>query len=240
MHFSSTMPHTQVSARKICDLSTIWSFCSTTPTNIPLLRFVSPRCCSCLACRVASPPPRRDGAALGGWERSRRCGRAADLCRDQGGRGQQKRPWPQTQKGFRFSICFGSGPGGLKQKEGRCWKILNDIAIFILTWFHANWLLLFRLLSGSNSDKNPWKRRGCGAPKCRTTSCVLSHRRKRGENAMPTHYPHVLNLIWFNSRIVPVLWKELWRDMLKTWSHGCTPGFPTCDHKITWGFAVHV
>ena len=109
-----------------------WSFCSTTPTNIPLLRFVSPRCCSCLACRVASPPPRRDGAALGGWERSRRCGRAADLCRDQGGRGQQKRPWPQ--KGFRFSSCFGSGSGEVMEgvRGAANFFVILDVAWYLL------------------------------------------------------------------------------------------------------------
>ena len=58
---------------------------------------------------AAAPPsashpqrPRRDGAVSCGSERPRRRGRAADLCRGQGGRGRHLRPWPR--KGFRVVL----------------------------------------------------------------------------------------------------------------------------------------
>ena len=64
----------------------------------------------CFSTAVAAAPPsashprrpRRDAAAFCGSERPRRRGRAADLCRGHGGRGQQRRPWPR--KGFRVVL----------------------------------------------------------------------------------------------------------------------------------------
>ena len=59
---------------------------------------------------LASHPrrPRPDAAALGGSERPRRRGRAADLCWGHGGRGQQQRPWPRLSGlfGSDYTLCF--------------------------------------------------------------------------------------------------------------------------------------
>ena len=67
------------------------------------IRFVSRRQPQ-LSPPSASHPrrPRLDAAALRGYERPGRRGRAADLCWGHGGRGQRTRPWPR--KGFRVIL----------------------------------------------------------------------------------------------------------------------------------------